>query len=78
MTTYLADEFAEVPVSHGLQADGKLVQVFASERSGTWSIVATAPGGRSCIVAVGKAWEMLPTGPIAEILEGAKSPRAPS
>jgi hypothetical protein len=75
--SYLEDKFAEVPVSHGLQADGKLLQVFASEQSGTWSMVATTPNGLSCIVAVGEAWQMLPTGPLAEVL-GPAHPRSPS
>lgn len=77
MMSYLQDKFAEVPVSLGLQADGKLLQVFASEQSGSWSIVATTPGGVSCIVAVGEAWQMLPTGPLAEVLDP-KRQRTPS
>ena len=77
MKSYLEDKFAEVPVSLGLQADGKVIQVFASEQSGTWSMVATTPAGLSCIVAVGEAWQMLPTGPLAEILDPAPL-RSPS
>jgi hypothetical protein len=77
MKSYLQDKFAEVPVSVGLQADGRLLQVFASEQSGTWSIVATTPGGLSCIVAVGEAWQVLPTGPLAGILDP-KRQRTPS
>ena len=44
----------------GLQADGRLVQVFASLQSGSWTIVTTAPSGLACIVAAGRSWESLP------------------
>jgi hypothetical protein len=72
VTTYLRDTFEEVPVSLGLQADGRMLQIFASEATGSWTIVSTTANGTSCIVAVGEAWQVLPTGPLAEILEGSK------
>ena len=69
---YLREEFREVPVSLGLQADGRMLQVFASEATGTWTMVSTTANGTSCIVAVGEAWQILPTGPLAEILGDSK------
>lgn len=65
VASYLRQTFDEVPVSYGLQRDGRMVQIFASERSGTWTIVATTPDGVSCIMAAGEAWQILPTGPLA-------------
>ncbi len=68
---YLQERFDERPVSLGLQADGRILQVFASDRTGTWTIVTTTPRGMSCIVAGGEAWEDLPHGPIAGLESGA-------
>jgi hypothetical protein len=62
VTGYLRDQFQEVPVSLGLQADGRMLQVFASEDTGSWTMVSTTANGTSCIVAVGEAWQVLPTG----------------
>ncbi|HEX2525351.1 MAG TPA: hypothetical protein VHL31_03490 [Geminicoccus sp.] len=56
----LREEYAEEPVSLGLQSNGHLLQVFASAESGTWTIVSTAPSGTACVVAAGHDWETLP------------------
>lgn len=53
----LAADFAERPVSGGLQDDGNLLSVFASPATGTWTMVSTSPDGQSCIVAVGQDWQ---------------------
>jgi hypothetical protein len=55
----LADRYKEAPVSAGLQANGHLLQVFRSPESGTWTILSTAPGGLTCIVAAGRGWETI-------------------
>jgi hypothetical protein len=74
---YLQQQFDERPVSLGLQADGRILQVFASDRTGTWTIVTTTPRGMSCIVSGGEAWEDLPHGPIADLESGGHvSPRS--
>ncbi|MGI9490957.1 MAG: hypothetical protein ACR2QF_00875 [Geminicoccaceae bacterium] len=59
----LGAKFTEKPVSLGIAGDGKLLEVFAAKDGSTWSIVVTAPEGMSCIVAVGKFWQNLPTHP---------------
>jgi hypothetical protein len=64
---FLQAQFDERPISLGLQADGRILQVFASDRTGTWTIVTTTPRRVSCIVAGGEAWEDLPHGPIADL-----------
>lgn len=56
----LGARYGETPVSMGVQTDGRLVQVFASARSGSWTIVTTAPSGLACILAAGRGWETLP------------------
>lgn len=55
----LAERYKEAPVSAGLQANGHLLQVFHSAETGTWTILSTAPGGPTCIVAAGKSWQSI-------------------
>ena len=55
LTNHLEKAYAEQSASTGLGARGQLFEVFVSE-SGTWTIVATTPGGVSCIRAAGKSW----------------------
>lgn len=56
----LNSKYDEAPVAFGLQSNGNLLQVYASEDKGTWTVVSTTPNGMSCIVAAGKRWEALP------------------
>ena len=56
----LSNKYDEAPVAFGLQSNGNLLQVYASEEKGTWTVVSTTPAGMSCIVAAGKRWESLP------------------
>ena len=54
---FLAQTYDERPVSAGLQANGQLLQIFASAGSGSWTAVTTSPGGTACVVATGRDWE---------------------
>ena len=56
----LSTKYDEAPVAFGLQSNGNLLQVYASEEKNTWTVVSTTPNGLSCIVAAGKTWESLP------------------
>ena len=49
--------YEEAPVSLGLQADGNLLQVFSSSKTGSWTIVSTSPAGMACVLAAGQHWE---------------------
>ncbi len=53
----LTDRYKEKPVSMGLQNNGKLLEIYASALSGSWTILSTAVDGTSCILAVGKHYE---------------------
>jgi hypothetical protein len=52
----LKEGFAEIPTTVALMADGQLLEVFKSPAGTTWTIVASSPQGRSCIVAAGRDW----------------------
>ena len=53
----LAEGWGESRQSIGLGADNAVVEVFASPETGTWTITVTRPGGPTCMVASGDAWE---------------------
>lgn len=56
----LSAKYKEAPVAFGLQSNGNLLQIYASNQKNTWTVVSTTPTGKSCIVAAGKRWESLP------------------
>ncbi|MFC3117874.1 hypothetical protein [Jhaorihella thermophila] len=55
----LAAAYGEVPHSIGLTAQGVVVELFASELTGTWTITATRADGRTCLVASGEAFDTI-------------------
>ena len=55
----LAEGFGETRQSMGLGANNAVIEVFASEESGTWTITVTSPNGVTCLVASGQAFEEL-------------------
>jgi TRAP-type mannitol/chloroaromatic compound transport system substrate-binding protein len=61
----LAEGYGESRQSIALGANNSVVEVFASSDSGSWTITVTAPGGPTCLVASGQAYqavnEPLPT-----------------
>ena len=59
----LAENYGETRQSIGLAPNNHVVEVFASEATGTWTIIATLPTGQTCLVASGQSYE-----PIAEAL----------
>ncbi len=63
----LEQKFSERRTAYGLTADGRLVEVFVGP-SGSWTILATAPGGPTCLVSSGAGWQeidKLVEGPLA-------------
>ncbi|QIE46813.1 hypothetical protein G5B38_15485 [Pseudohalocynthiibacter aestuariivivens] len=55
----LADTYGETRHSIGLGANNAVVEVFASDASGSWTITVTSPTGVTCLVASGMAFETL-------------------
>ena len=53
---HLESKFDEAPVAMGLTTRGGLLEVVVS-RTGSWTIIVTAPNGISCGVAAGESWE---------------------
>lgn len=61
----LAGTYGETRRSMGLGADNAVVEVFASDASGSWAITVTLPNGLTCIVASGQAFETMADAPPA-------------
>ena len=53
----LAEGYGESRQSMGLGANNSVIEVFASEETGTWTITMTSPNGITCLVASGQSFE---------------------
>jgi len=49
-------DFGEEPKAMGLQQGETLMEIFASERTGSFTVLETSPDGTSCVVAMGSNW----------------------
>lgn len=58
----LAAGYGESRQSIGMGSDNTVVEVFASIETGTWTITVTRPGGPTCLVASGEAFQILAEG----------------
>ncbi len=54
----LDGRYSEKPVALGLEASGRLFEVFAARDGATWTMVVTTPEGASCVIAVGEQWHV--------------------
>lgn len=52
----LEERYAEKPVAAGLEAGGRLIELFTSTDNESWTMVMTTAVGESCVMAVGKHW----------------------
>ena len=53
----LATKYGESRQSIGMAPKGRVVEVYASLETGTWTITVTMPNGVTCLVASGQAYE---------------------
>ncbi len=53
----LADRYGETRQSIGLGSNNRVIEIFASTDTGTWTILATLPTGLSCLLASGQAYQ---------------------
>ena len=56
----LHKKYGETRRSVGLQQGRGVVEVYASEKTGSWTILLTRPAGESCLMAAGQSWLDLP------------------
>ncbi|WP_305970432.1 MULTISPECIES: hypothetical protein [unclassified Mameliella] len=62
----LAAMYGETRQAIGLGANGAIMEVFASDGTGTWTITVTMPNGISCLVASGDTFEAINADPAPE------------
>lgn len=55
----LATKYGESRQSIGMAPAGRVVEVYASDETGTWTITVTMPNGITCLVASGQSFEHL-------------------
>lgn len=59
VTALLADRYGETRRALGLAGETAVMELFASEATGTWTITVTLPDGRMCLMATGTGYEAL-------------------
>ncbi len=59
VVTRLATAYGETRHSMGLGANNAVIEVFASDETGTWTITVTTTDGMTCLVASGQAFEAM-------------------
>ncbi|MEM7720345.1 MAG: hypothetical protein AAF222_14195 [Pseudomonadota bacterium] len=55
----LTTKYGESRQSIGMAPKGRVVEVYASHETGTWTITVTMPNGMTCLVASGQSFETL-------------------
>jgi hypothetical protein len=63
VTAQLAERYGESRRAIGIAANTALVELFASDQTGTWTITVTGPDGTACLVASGEAFEAIAEAP---------------
>lgn len=52
----LSETYSERHVASGFQSAAGLMEIWASDTDGTWTILLTRPDGKTCIMASGTHW----------------------
>ncbi len=55
----LASEYGETRQAIGLASANQVVEIFASDETGSWTITVTRPDGMTCLMAAGQYFEKL-------------------
>jgi len=53
---HLAKKYQEEPVAVGVSNKGTLIEVLSTGDGQTWTIIASTPQGKSCVIAAGEGW----------------------
>ena len=57
VTALLADRYGETRRGLGIAGQSAVMELYATEATGTWSITLTLPDGRMCLMASGANYE---------------------
>ncbi len=56
LSSMLGQRLAEMSVARGLSANGRMVEIYATDDGATCTMVVTTPEGQRCVAASGEAW----------------------
>ncbi len=59
MAERLAEGYREYPTGVGLEANGRLMELFTSSNGETWTLMIVSANGTACVIAVGENWNIL-------------------
>ena len=59
IVTQLAERYGESRQAIALDGANQVIEVFASDATGSWTLLVTRADGQSCLLAAGQAFEML-------------------
>jgi hypothetical protein len=59
----LASRYGESVRGMGLANQNRVIEIFASEETGTWTITMTLPNGMTCLMASGRHYETVAATP---------------
>jgi hypothetical protein len=59
VTALLADRYGETRRTVGIAGQAAVMELYASDETGTWSITMTLPDGRMCLMASGSNHEVV-------------------
>ena len=54
----LSTQYEEHQAAMGLASNGTLLEIFSS-KGGSWTIMFTEPGGKTCLIATGEGWQKI-------------------
>ncbi len=60
MVGYLDRDYQESRSGLGLASNGAVVELYTA-KTGTWTMLITKPGGKTCVIGSGESWEIQPT-----------------
>jgi hypothetical protein len=55
----LSKKYGETRQGIGLGRNNGVMEIYASDETGTWTILVTLPNGQACLIAAGEAFENL-------------------
>ena len=60
MVRHLSEKYGETRRSMGLAEGRGVVELYASEETGSWTILITSPQGTTCMMVAGQAFQVEP------------------
>jgi hypothetical protein len=56
IVSQLTDKYGEVSNGLGMQSANQVIEVWSSQKTGSWTIIASRANGTSCVLAAGRNW----------------------